>query len=105
MLLDDSRKIRIRRIHLEEDPAKLNHVGGDITSATYNLADFNRSGVPLAEIVTEPDLTSTEEARRFMEKLSLMLEHLGVYDPAAEGAMRVDANISLEGGQRVELKK
>jgi aspartyl-tRNA(Asn)/glutamyl-tRNA(Gln) amidotransferase subunit B len=103
-LLLDERKIRIRRVHLEEDPAKLVHVGGDITNARYTLIDYNRSGMPLVEIVTEPDITSAKEARNFLGKLSLILEHLSVYDPTGEGSIRVDANISLEGGQRVEVK-
>ncbi len=103
-LLLDEKRIRIRRVHLEEDPAKLIHVGGDITSARYNLIDHNRSGIPLVEIVTEPDITSTKEARTFLSKLSIILDHLGVYDPSREGSLRIDANISLEGGQRVEVK-
>jgi aspartyl-tRNA(Asn)/glutamyl-tRNA(Gln) amidotransferase subunit B len=56
------------------------------------------------EIVTEPDLVSSREARMFLDKLGLILEHLGVYDPGREGGLRVDANVSLEGGQRVEVK-
>jgi aspartyl-tRNA(Asn)/glutamyl-tRNA(Gln) amidotransferase subunit B len=103
-LLLDEKKIGITRIHLEEDPAKLIHVGGDITNAKYNLIDYNRAGTPLIEIVTEPDIRSTKEARIFLEKLSLILDHLGVYDPSGDGSMRVDANISIEGGQRVEVK-
>lgn len=103
MTLGDSR-IGIRRVHLEEDPAKLVHVGGGITSSRYTLIDYNRAGVPLAEIVTEPDIRDTREAREFLEKLSLTLDHLGVYDPSGEGSIRVDANISLDGGQRVEVK-
>jgi len=103
-LLLDGRRIGITRVHIEEDPAKLVHVGGDITSALYTLIDYNRSGVPLVEIVTEPEITSPKEARRFLDKLSLILEHLGAYDPGREGALRVDANISLEGGQKVEIK-
>lgn len=100
----NGRRIRIRRVHLEEDPAKLVHVGGDITSSRYNLIDYNRSGVPLAEIVTEPDIGNTREARLFLEKLGVMLDHLGVYDPHAEGSLRVDANVSVDGGSRVEVK-
>ncbi|UCD46123.1 MAG: Asp-tRNA(Asn)/Glu-tRNA(Gln) amidotransferase subunit GatB [Candidatus Bathyarchaeota archaeon] len=100
----DGGRIGITRVHLEEDPAKLAHVGGGITSALYTLIDYNRSGVPLVEIVTEPDITSPKEARLFLDKLSLILEHLGAYDPGREGSIRVDANISLEGGQRVEVK-
>jgi aspartyl-tRNA(Asn)/glutamyl-tRNA(Gln) amidotransferase subunit B len=103
LLLDD-RRIGITRVHMEEDPARLVHVGGNISSSLYTLIDHNRSGVPLVEIVTEPDLTSSREARMFLEKLGLILEHLGVYDPGREGGLRVDANVSLEGGQRVEVK-
>lgn len=94
--------IRIRRVHLEEDPAKLIHVGG-IRAARYCLADYNRSGFPLCEIVTEPDLSSPEEAREFINKLSSILEHLGVFDQDF-CVMRTDANISLPGGERVEVK-
>ncbi|MCS7135326.1 MAG: Asp-tRNA(Asn)/Glu-tRNA(Gln) amidotransferase subunit GatB [Candidatus Aenigmarchaeota archaeon] len=97
-------KIRIKRIHLEEDPGKLVHVGGDITSAKYVLVDYNRAGVPLLEIVTEPDFTSPKQVREFLEKLSSILEHLGVYDSSREASLRVDANISLEGGERIEIK-
>lgn len=98
------KKIRIRRIHLEEDPARLVHVGGDITSATHVLADYNRAGIPLLEIVTEPDFTSTKEVREFLSKLSSILEHLEIFDPSKEAGLRVDANISLEGGERAEIK-
>ena len=103
LLLSDHR-IGITRVHLEEDPAKLVHVGGGITSARETLIDYNRAGVPLVEIVTEPDIGSTEEARDFLKKLSLILEHLGAYDPQREGSLRVDANVSVEGGNRVEVK-
>jgi len=98
------KKIRIRRVHLEEDPAKLVHVGGDITSAKYVLVDHNRAGIPMVEIVTEPDFESVKEVREFLTKLSSILEHLEVYDPAREASLRVDANISIEGGERVEVK-
>lgn len=98
------KKIRIKRIHLEEDPGKLIHVGGDITSATHVLVDYNRAGIPLLEIVTEPDFESTKEVREFLSKLSSILEHLDVFDPSKEASLRVDANISLEGGERVEIK-
>ena len=103
-LLLDGRSIGITRVHMEEDPARLVHVGGGISSSLYTLIDHNRSGVPLVEIVTDPDLASSREARMFLEKLGLILEHLGVYDPGREGGLRVDANVSLEGGQRVEVK-
>lgn len=99
----NNKKIRIKRVHLEEDPAKLVHVGGDIMSAQYVLIDYNRSGVPLAEIVTEPDFTSARDARNFLEVLSSILEHLGVYEREREGSLRVDANVSL-GSERSEVK-
>ncbi|MDE1833351.1 MAG: Asp-tRNA(Asn)/Glu-tRNA(Gln) amidotransferase subunit GatB, partial [Candidatus Micrarchaeota archaeon] len=97
-------KIRIRRVHIEEDPAKLMYVGGDITSSEYVHMDYNRAGVPLAEIVTEPDFTSPKQVRAFLEQLSSILEHLGVYDSGKEATLRVDANISIDGGERVEVK-
>jgi len=103
-LLIGDHRIGITRVHLEEDPAKLTHVGGGITNARETLIDYNRAGMPLVEIVTDPDIESTEEARAFLEKLSLILDHLGVYDPTAEGVLRVDANISIEGDNRVEVK-
>ena len=99
-----NKKIRITRVHLEEDPAKLQHVGGDITSAQYVLVDYNRAGMPLIEIVTEPDFETTKEVREFLAKLSSILEHLEVYDSAKEASLRVDANISIEGSERVEIK-
>ncbi len=95
--------IRIKRLHLEEDPAQIAYVGGDITSAEYTLINYNRSGTPLVEIVTEPDFESPREAREFLEKLSSILEHLDIYEPTKEGSIRVDANISTH-GERVELK-
>jgi len=93
--------VRITRVHLEEDPGRLVHVTG---SSKYSLVDYNRSGIPLLEIVTEPDLRSPQEARRFLNKLRAILEYLGVFDGDREGALRVDANISLEGSERVEVK-
>jgi aspartyl-tRNA(Asn)/glutamyl-tRNA(Gln) amidotransferase subunit B len=98
------RKIGMRRIHLEEDPGRLIHVGGDITNAKYVLIDYNRSGIPLLEIVTEPQLTSGKEAREFLEELSTTLQYLGIFDPNKEGSLRVDANVSLNSGERVEIK-
>ncbi|MCS7094017.1 MAG: Asp-tRNA(Asn)/Glu-tRNA(Gln) amidotransferase subunit GatB [Candidatus Aenigmarchaeota archaeon] len=99
-----NKKIRIKEIHIEEDPAKLVHVGKSINEAEYVLIDYNRSGIPLVEIVTEPDFSSTKEVREFLSKLSSILEHLGVYDPMKEASMRVDANVSIEGGERIEIK-
>ncbi|MHA2393827.1 MAG: Asp-tRNA(Asn)/Glu-tRNA(Gln) amidotransferase subunit GatB [Promethearchaeota archaeon] len=95
--------IRIRRIQLEEDPAKLVHPGS-IDKSPYSLVDYNRAGVTLVEIVTEPDMESPKEARIFLQKLRSILEHLEVSDGKLDGAMRCDANISTAGGKRVEIK-
>ncbi|MHC1600562.1 MAG: Asp-tRNA(Asn)/Glu-tRNA(Gln) amidotransferase subunit GatB, partial [Candidatus Methanospirareceae archaeon] len=97
------REIRITRVHMEEDPGRLVYKG-TIDTATYALVDYNRSGIPLVEIVTEPDLRSPKEARTFLNKLRSILEYLDVFDGDLEGAMRVDANISIEGGERAEVK-
>ena len=89
------RKIGITRVHIEEDAGKLVHEG-DITSSSYSLVDYNRCGIPLAEIVTEPDFSSPEEARIFLMKLRSIVQHLGVCDGnMEEGSMRCDANISI----------
>ncbi len=89
----NNKKIRITRINLEEDPARITHIG-TITQAKYILVDYNRSGTPLCEIVTEPDFESPAEVRQFLQELSSMLEYLKIYDSMIEGSMRVDANIS-----------
>ncbi len=95
--------VRFRRIHLEEDPGKLFHPGG-IEVSPYTLVDYNRSGIALLEIVTEPEMESPDEARNFLWKLRSILEHLGVFDGGLEGAMRCDANISVGGKSRIEVK-
>ncbi|MEM7815045.1 MAG: Asp-tRNA(Asn)/Glu-tRNA(Gln) amidotransferase subunit GatB [Candidatus Aenigmatarchaeota archaeon] len=99
----DGKKIRIARIQLEEDPARLIHVGGGIAEAKHVFIDYNRSGTPLCEIVTEPDLESPEQARKFLQVLSSMMEYMGIYDSSIEGSMRVDANISVD-KSRIEVK-
>ncbi len=99
-----AKEIRIRRIQLEEDPARLVHEGISISESKYVFIDYNRSGDPLCEIVTEPDFENPREARLFLQKLSAVLEYLGVYDSSFEGAMKVDANISIKNGERVEIK-
>ena len=99
----ERKRIRIRRIHLEEDPGRLVYPGS-IETSPYTLVDYNRAGIALLEIVTEPDMESPREAREFCKKLRSLLEHLGVSDGSLEGAMRCDANISIEGGPRVEVK-
>ncbi len=99
--------IRIRRINLEEDPAKLVHVGGSITDAKYVLVDYNRSGAPLCEIVTEPDFDTPREARLFLQQLMMILEYLKVFS-VGEFSLKTDANISIQTddvkGERVEVK-
>ena len=90
------KRIRIQRIHLEEDTGKSIHAGDDITTAAYTLIDFNRSGVPLIEIVSEPDMNAPEEARQYLEKLQRTLRFARVSDvKMEEGSMRVDCNISV----------
>ncbi len=106
---DYVRKVILTRIHLEEDTGKLVHIGGAgrIAGADYSLVDFNRCGVPLMEIVTEPDIRSPEEARVFMRKLKSILEHLEVSDCNMEqGSLRCDANISIrpEGAKELGVK-
>jgi aspartyl-tRNA(Asn)/glutamyl-tRNA(Gln) amidotransferase subunit B len=95
--------VRITRVHLEEDPGRLVHMGG-ADRPRYSLVDYNRAGIPLIEIVTEPDLRSPKEARRFLNKLRATLEYLAVFDSEKEGSLRVDANISIQGSERVEVK-
>lgn len=88
----ETKRIGITRIHIEEDAGKLLHGEGQ----DYSLADYNRSGVPLIEIVSEPDLRSPEEARLYMEKLKSILEYIDVSDcKMQEGSIRCDANLSL----------
>ena len=102
--------VRITRAHLEEDTAKLVHAAGP-TGERVSLVDFNRSGVPLMEIVTEPDIRTAEQARRYAEELQLLLRTIGASDADMErGQLRVEANVSLRPrgaeafGTRVEVK-
>jgi len=97
------RKIQLTRIHVEEDPGRLVHMG-NAERGRYSLVDYNRAGIPLIEIVSEPDMGSPKEARKFLNKLRATLEYLGVFDSEKEGSLRVDANISLRGSERVEIK-
>ena len=102
--ISESKTIRIRRVQLEEDPGRLSYDSGNIHNSNHTLIDYNRSGVALVEIVTEPDFTDPREVRYFLNKLSSILEHLGVCDTTLEGAVRCDANVSLKGGERIEIK-
>ncbi|EMA46750.1 Asp-tRNA(Asn)/Glu-tRNA(Gln) amidotransferase subunit GatB [Halococcus saccharolyticus] len=101
---DDEREIAIERAHLEEDPGSLQHAGGSggIDTAEYTRVDYNRAGVPLMEIVTEPDFRGPEEVRAFLAKLTEVLEYLDVFDSSRDGSLRVDANISLVPGEDIE---
>ena len=106
--------IRILRIHMEEDAAKMVHVGGQegrIGGAAESLVDYNRCGTPLIELVTEPDLRTPEEARLFMEKLRRIFLTIGISDCSMEkGSMRCDGNVSIRRrgetslGTKTELK-
>lgn len=92
----EPRRVGIRRIHVEEDAGKLNHLGNRLGDATGSLVDLNRAGVPLVEIVSEPDLRSPEEARLYLTELRAVLSYLDVSDlRMEEGSMRCDANVSL----------
>ena len=96
-------KIRIRRIQLEEDPGRIIYEGAT-EKTKLTLVDYNRAGTPLVEIVTEPDFENPHQVREFLIILSDLLENLNVSDPGLEGAMRADANVSIEGGSKVEIK-
>ena len=106
------KRIGITRAHLEEDAGKLVHAGSDgIAGSSYSLVDLNRAGTPLLEIVSEPDMRSSEEARNYMEELRNIVRYIGVCDGnLEEGSMRCDANISImpKGsktfGTRAEIK-
>ncbi len=97
-LADDSvRAVVIRRIHIEEEAGKLMHEGDSLWQARGSLVDLNRAGLPLIEIVTEPDLRSPDEARRFLRELVSTLSYLDVSDlRMEEGSIRCDANLSLK---------
>ena len=106
--------VGITRIHMEEDAGKMVHIGGGegrIEGATQSLVDYNRAGTPLLELVTEPDLRTPEEARRFMQKLRSIYLALGISDCSMEeGSMRADGNVSIRRrgdtklGTRTEMK-
>jgi len=109
----DGREVRcgITRVHLEEDTGTLKHAGDLIHEATSSLVDLNRAGVPLMEIVGEPDLRSADEAREYVVRLRQVLMYIGVNDGSMErGSLRCDANVSVrrvgasEYGTKVEIK-
>jgi aspartyl-tRNA(Asn)/glutamyl-tRNA(Gln) amidotransferase subunit B len=105
------REIRIRRVHLEEDTGKLTHVNDNGLNESYSLVDLNRAGVPLLEIVSEPDMHTVEEVRAYGEALRSIVRYLGVNSGDMEkGVIRFEANVSVrpagssELGTRVEIK-
>ena len=109
----DGERVGITRAHLEEDTGKSLHVGGGgrIHDADHSLVDYNRAGVPLLEIVSEPDIRSSEQAKRYVEELRAALLAVGVSDvKMEEGSLRIDANVSVrpagstEFGTRAEIK-
>ncbi|GFP22400.1 aspartyl-tRNA(Asn)/glutamyl-tRNA(Gln) amidotransferase subunit B, partial [Candidatus Hakubella thermalkaliphila] len=103
----ETKRVGITRVHIEEDAGKLVH--GDF--ADYSLADYNRTGVPLIEIVSEPDLRAPEEAKAYLDKLKSVIQYTGISDvKMEEGSLRCDANVSImpagskELGTRSEIK-
>ncbi len=105
------RRIGITRIHLEEEAGRSYHSGAGIIGSDYSLLDYNRSSIPLIEIVTEPELCSPREAKEFMEELKTILEYIEVSDcKMEEGSLRCDANVSVRRqgehklGKRAEVK-
>jgi aspartyl-tRNA(Asn)/glutamyl-tRNA(Gln) amidotransferase subunit B len=100
----DGKSVRIRRVQLEEDPGRLVYETGSMETSTYSLIDYNRAGVSLVEIVTEPDFVDPKDVRAFLDKITSIVEHLGICDTKLEGSVRCDANVSIAGGNRVEIK-
>ncbi len=107
----ETKRIGITRIHMEEDAGKLVHQGATITTSSGSMADYNRAGVPLIEIVSEPDLRSADEVKAYLEMLKAIIEYIGVSDARMEqGSLRCDVNISLRPwgqeafGTRAEIK-
>ena len=106
------RKIGVTRLHMEEDAGKLVHGGSDsIAGSTYSLVDYNRAGVPLIEIVSEPDLRTGQEAAEYAQEIRRIVRYLGVCDGnLQEGSLRCDVNISVRPvgterfGTKVEIK-
>lgn len=99
-----SKDARIRRVQLEEDPGRLVYASGNMDTSVYVLIDYNRAGVPLVEIVTEPDFIDPKEVRMFLDKITSIIEHLEICDTKLEGSVRCDANVSVDGGNKVEIK-
>ncbi|TFG23387.1 MAG: Asp-tRNA(Asn)/Glu-tRNA(Gln) amidotransferase subunit GatB [Promethearchaeota archaeon] len=97
------KELQLNRIHLEEDPARLVHKGS-IATSPYALVDYNRSGVTLIEIVSDPVMNSPEEAREYLKQLKSIVQYTEISDLDLDGSCRVDANISIKGHARSEVK-
>ena len=91
-------------MQLEEDPGRLVYESGSMDTSVYALIDYNRAGVPLVEVVTEPDFADPKDVRMFLDKITSIIEHLGVSDTKLEGSVRCDANVSVNSGNKVEIK-
>ena len=107
----EKKRVRLTRIHMEEDAGKLVHSGNTIKDSSSSNVDYNRTGVPLLEIVSEPDMHSAAEARAYMEKIKAIMEYIDVSNcRMEEGNLRADINVSLrpagsqELGTRAEMK-
>src|SRR5919202_2210588 len=100
----NEKSAKIRRLQLEEDPGRLVYESGSMDTSVYALIDYNRAGVPLVEIVTEPDFADPKDVRMFLDKITSIIEHLGICDTKLEGSVRCDANVSVNGGNKVEIK-
>jgi aspartyl-tRNA(Asn)/glutamyl-tRNA(Gln) amidotransferase subunit B len=100
----NEKSAKIRRLQLEEDPGRLVYESGSMDTSVYALIDYNRAGVPLVEIVTEPDFADPKDVRMFLDKITSIIEHLGISDTKLEGSVRCDANVSVNGGNKVEIK-
>jgi len=109
--LPAGKRVRLTRIHLEEDTGKNVHAGESIAKSAYTLVDFNRAGVPLMEIVSEPEIASAQEAEAYLTELKAVMSYIGVSDVKMhEGSLRCDANVSIRPvgstdlGTKVEIK-
>lgn len=101
---DSGKSVRIKRIQLEEDPGRLVHDTSSLGASFYSLIDYNRAGVALLEIVTEPDFVEPKDVRVFLTRLASLVEHLGICNTKLDGSMRCDVNVSMNDGKKVEVK-
>ena len=100
----DQKLPEFRRVQIEEDPGRLVYENGNMDTSFYTLIDYNRAGISLVEIVTEPDFTDPKDVRIFLNKITSIMEHLEVCNTNLEGSVRCDVNVSIDSGKRVEIK-